>query len=440
MMDAMVHLRLFVHQRLLSAAEEILGEVEKTLKLAFRHDCPSVNEEEKTPRTGAELQMSRTSVEHKDTQILNENQGPSAPDDSIFSLNPEVKGPSKSTPDVDSNSGDHCMVDFKMSEVKHEQEDLGNGCQTREVVFPSSEIVDSEQESANTNLTYEMHLSSSNCCAPQNEDSYTDEVLASSTVECAPTIKKEENMLQQQNGSSNENGQAVSSESVAAKERTNRSFCPLCGKSFYYTGPLQKHIKTHRKQKQCGFCGMTWRNTGSLLTHLKQFHCEECFCSICGNIFSSIDTLMLHKKEHTATKEFVCQECGKTFRHKYSLVLHVRIHSGEKPYHCDACGQSFHLRERLTAHQRKHSGEKPYHCGVCDNFFSTYSNLKKHIALHTGEKPYSCEICGKRFGQKGQLKIHSITHTEERRYACHLCGKTYKYASGLKDHSKTHGQ
>nr|XP_046272386.1 zinc finger protein 37 homolog [Scatophagus argus] len=455
-MDAtMFQLRSFVHQRLYRAAEEILGEVEKTITLALyeaevsrsKGEVESLRHQLDLLRKKAAEEPSPTSssLDHRDkcdVPLLQENPEPSTPEGSNFSLSAEVPGPSQTGTDMDKNNWNYCLVetDLKMSNIKEEQEDLGGDSQAQEVVFPSTEIVKSEQDHPDTQALYELQQVSSDCSAGQSEDSEgDDEVLENSKVEQTETMKQKGKILQGKHVSINKKGlAALPYDKCSAKNEKSRSFCHLCGKGFQYIGSLMKHIKTHENKTDCTLCGVTYQSTEELMSHLKGCHNQTDFCDICGKVFANNRCLRLHERIHTGIKEFMCQECGKTFYRREHLIVHVRTHSGEKPYHCDICGKAFSQSQNLTIHKRSHSGERPYHCSLCGKLFNTSSHLKTHMRYHSGEKPYPCDICGKRFRQSGQMTRHRTTHTGERPYACHICGMRYRFAPNLKVHLQTH--
>lgn len=383
-------------------------------------------------------------MEHGDeceAPLLPENPGPSTPEETNFSMSAEVPGPSKPSVDLDNNDWNYCLVetDFKMPEIKEEQEELGDDDHTQEMVFPSPEVVKSEQDQPETQVSYEMQPVSSDCSAAQSDNSDNDEEVADSKGEQTTTMRQKGKILQGQSGGVTKKDQAVLPlDKCSDKNEKGRSFCHLCGKGFQYIGSLMKHIKTHENKIDCTVCGMTYQSTEELITHLKGRHNKTYFCDVCGKTFANNRCLRLHERIHTGIKEFMCQECGKTFYRREHLIVHVRTHSGEKPYHCDICGKAFSQSQNLTIHKRSHSGERPYHCGLCGKLFNTSSHLKTHMRYHSGEKPYPCDICGKRFRQSGQMTRHRTTHTGERPYACHVCGMRYRFAPNLKVHLQTH--
>ncbi|XP_068575192.1 zinc finger protein with KRAB and SCAN domains 8-like [Cebidichthys violaceus] len=450
----MFQLRSFVHQRLYAAAEEILGEVEKTITLAMYEAEVSRSKEEVESlrhqldflrkKSAAEASLTSSTVksgDQCDAPLQQENPGPSTPEESYASLGAEVPGASQTSADPDHDNWSYCLVqtDFLMSEIKEEQEELGGDSPTQEMGFPSPEVVKSEQDQPETRVSYEMRPVSSDGSAAQSENNDSDEELVNTKGEQTKTMKSKGKTLQGQNGSVNEKDKGtLPNDKSSPKSEKDRSFCHFCGKGFQYIGSLMKHIKSHENNFDCTVCGRTCLSSNELITHVKGCHNKTYFCDICGKTFANVRCLRLHERIHTGKKEFVCQECGKTFYRREHLIVHVRTHSGEKPYHCDICGKAFSQSQNLTIHKRSHSGEKPYQCGLCGKLFNTSSHLKTHMRYHSGEKPYPCDICGKRFSQSGQMTRHRTTHTGERPYGCRICGMRYRFAPNLKVHLQTH--
>ncbi|XP_026206097.1 zinc finger protein OZF-like isoform X2 [Anabas testudineus] len=448
----MLQLRSFVHQRLYAAAEEILGEVEKTMTLALYEAEVSRSKEEVESlrhqlgllrKKSADLPQANSTVDHGDKHNHTLLQKPSTPEEPSISLSIEVQGPSQPRADMDNNILNYSLAetDLDMSNIKEEQEEHVDDRQTQEIVFPSSELMKSEQDDPETHVLYEMQPVSSDSSAAQSEDNYSDGELVNSKGEQTNIMKMEMKgkILQGQSCRGNKKDQSVLPyKNRSAKSQKDRSFCHLCGKGFQYIGSLMKHIKTHESTTDCTICGMTYQSRKWLIAHLQNCHKKTNFCDTCGKIFASNRCLRLHEKTHTDITEFGCQECGKTFHRKEHLVVHMRTHSGEKPYHCDICGDAFSQSQNLISHKRSHLDDRPYHCDLCGKRFNTGGDLKRHMRCHTGEKPYPCDICGKCFRRRGHMTRHRRTHTRKGFYACHICSMKYRFAPNLKVHLQSH--
>ncbi|XP_026181247.1 zinc finger protein 1024 isoform X1 [Mastacembelus armatus] len=399
----MFQLRSFVHQRLYAAAEEILGEVEKTITLAL-HEADASRPKEEVENLPHQLGLLRkepaaelpwtSSVQHRDecdSLLLQENPGPSTP---------MVSGSSQTSTDL--HSGKWNNSPCRMFKIKEEQEEPGDESQTEEIGFPSSEMKCERDEAQ---VSYEMQPVSSDCSAAHSENYDSNEEGVDS--EGDQTKRK---IMQGQSGTDKAESPY---ESGSANGQKDRSFCHLCGRGFQCFASFLKHIKTHVKETDCNICGLRYESTKKLVIHLKHLHSKECFCDICGKIFDNNRNLRLHGRMHIEEKKILCQECGKTFNSQQQLIVHVRTHSGERPYHCDICDKAFSHKQNLRIHKRSHSGERPCHCGQCDKSFSTSSQLKLHMRYHSGERLYQCKFCGKSFPQNSQMKRHRTTHIGE---------------------------
>ena len=209
--------------------------------------------------------------------------------------------------------------------------------------------------------------------------------------------------------------------------------CELCGKGFIQKTALQYHRKIHEEEiraevyKQgeiysCAACGLTFNRGANLRKHIQKVHLNQdvkvehndtkthekksLLCDLCGKGFASVNSLKLHKMQHTGEKPFVCSVCSKAFVVKAQLQYHSRLHTGEKPFVCSTCGKGFVGKLGLTQHIRTHTGERPYICTVCGKGFTQSTHLKGHMRSHTGEKPNICHLCGKAYKNRLDLRFH----------------------------------
>ncbi|XP_068433920.1 uncharacterized protein [Clinocottus analis] len=244
MAATMFQLRSFVHQRLYTAAEEILGEVEKTITLAmYEVEVTRSKEEVKSLRNELEILRNKSAAESSlssstwrrggdgDASLLQENPGSSTPEESNSSLVTEVPGSSQTSAEPDDNNWNYSLVqtDFLLSEIKEEQEEFEGDGQTQEMVFPPSEIVKSKPRQPEAQALYEMRPISSDGSAAESDNHDSDEELVNSKGEQTETTKRKGNILQRQSGSFNEmDKRTLTNDKSPAKSEKGRSFCHFC--------------------------------------------------------------------------------------------------------------------------------------------------------------------------------------------------------------------
>ncbi|XP_022901496.2 zinc finger protein 143-like [Onthophagus taurus] len=171
-----------------------------------------------------------------------------------------------------------------------------------------------------------------------------------------------------------------------------------------------------------------------------------CVYNGCNKVYSSLQHLMVHFRNHTGDRPYVClvEGCDKSFATGYSLKAHLRTHTGETPYSCQTCTKQFKTSGDLQKHIRTHTGEKPFKCPIegCNRSFTTSNIRKVHIRSHTGERPYVCqkEKCGKAFASATNYKNHMRIHSGEKPYVCPVadCNKRFTEYSSLYKHNMVH--
>ncbi|XP_041633932.1 zinc finger protein OZF-like [Cheilinus undulatus] len=479
----MLQLRSFVHQRLSSAAEEILGEVEKVIALAlYEADGQRLKLEPdvQQPEPSSPQQISEPPLT---TSTLNEEEEPQGASpqpltqEELNLSEEEVPGPSQTT-----EERRFVQIDFG---IRIKQEESAHDIQTEEIVYPTVEAVNKEQDLIVDEVYAEMQpVSSDNSEAESNNEGSDEE-------------------WSQNRGAQNNLKRPKPDGSSSRRGRKELRVCPVCGKGFKYIPPFMEHLKKHELNESisellnnlkrchnktyCDICGKTLSSTSALSLHskihagIKDFKCQHCektfvckgnlkthlkthfkkgsfhsnnttVCGICGKKFSTPATLKLHSKIHAEIKDFKCQYCGKSFCQKGNLKLHLKTHSEERAGHpneetvCDICDKDFATPFSLKLHSKIHTGIKDFRCHHCGKLFCRKGNLKLHLKTHLEEtsdrtnKAPTCEICGKELASTTSLKMHLKIHAGIRDFTCQVCGKSFYQKGNLKSHLKTHSR
>jgi len=195
-----------------------------------------------------------------------------------------------------------------------------------------------------------------------------------------------------------------------------RSFaCPECDKGFPSLPMLNKHVKSHERQRErdsrkykCDKCGHDSKDWTAFFQHNRihgEFKCEPC-CAY----FKSEKKMLLHIANHKVLK---CEECDLSFfsRDKYRRHMQTARHGGARKYQCDQCEKSFLRNQMLERHYiSSHTNDRKHECTECGKKFHFKDKLIQHFRIHTGERPYECEVCHKRFTQSGDKSKHMKTH------------------------------
>ncbi|XP_076609954.1 uncharacterized protein LOC143334885 [Chaetodon auriga] len=79
----------------------------------------------------------------------------------------------------------------------------------------------------------------------------------------------------------------------------------------------------------------------------------------------------------------------------------------------------------------------PHSCKACGKTFHYIYTLKTHAQAHAVDKTRMCGICGKRLESKESFVQHFQSHTK--RNKCGICGKQFSNNSRLKQHRRFHG-
>jgi len=128
--------------------------------------------------------------------------------------------------------------------------------------------------------------------------------------------------------------------------------CEICGKSFYTTQYLRKHVtRTHGKLRIiCSYCLKRFSRKDNLLKHTKKFHqkliteslvlplikkkCPFCNEDMVGNsdvyFLQHLSVCIFNPANKQKLQKFVCYLCQKVFKNHGNLILHKsRFHNVE---------------------------------------------------------------------------------------------------------------
>lgn len=84
----------------------------------------------------------------------------------------------------------------------------------------------------------------------------------------------------------------------------------------------------------------------------------ECKLPGCGKSFFSSGDLKSHEKTHSGVKTHECETCGKALSSRNALRVHIRaLHTLERPFKCEepGCGVTYMTRADLDRHLNKHA-------------------------------------------------------------------------------------
>lgn len=104
--------------------------------------------------------------------------------------------------------------------------------------------------------------------------------------------------------------------------------------------PAKKPTKTVLRCRQCNLVFDTLQERKM---HEKEtnhaFRAKNKMCSFCGKAFATRDHLNRHVRTHTKEKPYPCNYCDMRFSMVQNLRRHEKLHTGERPFKCDVCGK-----------------------------------------------------------------------------------------------------
>ncbi|EHH59224.1 hypothetical protein EGM_09284, partial [Macaca fascicularis] len=131
-------------------------------------------------------------------------------------------------------------------------------------------------------------------------------------------------------------------------------------------------------------CSQVYVALSSFQNHVNLVHrkgkTKVCPHPGCGKKFYLSNHLRRHMIIHSGVREFTCETCGKSFKRKNHLEVHRRTHTGETPLQCEICGYQCRQRASLNWHMKKHTAEVQYNftCDRCGKRFEKLDSVKFH--------------------------------------------------------------
>ncbi|KAK1799245.1 hypothetical protein P4O66_007485, partial [Electrophorus voltai] len=131
-------------------------------------------------------------------------------------------------------------------------------------------------------------------------------------------------------------------------------------------------------------CSQVYVAISSFQNHVNLVHrkgrTKVCPHPGCGKKFYLSNHLHRHMIIHSGVRDFICETCGKSFKRKNHLEVHRRTHTGETPLQCEICGYQCRQRASLNWHMKKHTTEAQYNytCEHCGKRFEKLDSVKFH--------------------------------------------------------------
>ncbi|TSK77108.1 Zinc finger protein 26 [Bagarius yarrelli] len=127
---------------------------------------------------------------------------------------------------------------------------------------------------------------------------------------------------------------------------------------------------------ECQHCQKSFTDLKKLQVH-QQSHERAYGCNWCGKGFYQSADLRRHLRTHTGERPYLCTWCSRSFSQRSNLRRHMRIHTGERPYQCPRCERSFSDSTTLKKHLSKH--DEHYDCSLFDQSFTVARSLQLHM-------------------------------------------------------------
>ncbi|XP_056437279.1 zinc finger protein 652-B-like [Gadus chalcogrammus] len=318
-MTSMMNLRVFMSERLSSAAIEIFDEVEKVITL-YEAEVTRSREEVRYLQKQLEIHRLKDHPDINNGIVIRE-------DASItprqVNMAATIKREEGSTRSMDDEESEHSQTNVDSTYTNNAiQLDISKIKEEREVMCIDSEGLDVHTTTTTVNImnrdrdpeqpdmevrsTYEIADFLSMCPSALTSDPQEEwSKQRQKTKEFALAVQRESNGL-----ALNQELTPLPLESASTRnQNSDQSFCHLCGKPFRYIGSLMKHIKMHDDHTViCGICNRSCHNINDLLSHLRCAHRGSYFCHICGKTFSKQCFLIIHSKQHKGLRQLACED------------------------------------------------------------------------------------------------------------------------------------
>lgn len=248
--------------------------------------------------------------------------------------------------------------------------------------------------------------------------------------------------------------------------------CPLCWRVVEDADLLAEHMSSHGEENCCRLCGQHFSSRQTLTSHVTRSHrlatgnsCELCMAGFISELALAQHAELVHglvaesggqvapatdnttepppppSTKSSPHRPFSCPECARRFASKQARACHVRAFHRHNPFTCSRCGRRCESPSALARHARSHAGVASFQCSVCNKRLTTEYSLKVHMrAIHVGELPYRCQLCDKTFAYKSSLTMHAATHSSRKAFVCDVCGKCFSSRSSLRTHQHAHSE
>ncbi|CAH2108236.1 unnamed protein product [Euphydryas editha] len=158
--------------------------------------------------------------------------------------------------------------------------------------------------------------------------------------------------------------------------------CDQCDFSCNFYSNLKTH-KLSRHTPERVYCRKCNRVFGSRLIRDKHKCLSKLsMCPTCGKTFYGTRQLTRHMESHDAVGRYRCERCPAAFKTSNALHAHRDRHDGVRSKRCEYCPKAFYTTCVLIKHRRTHTGIKPYVCSICQKAFTGNNNLKVHMRVH----------------------------------------------------------